>query len=228
MSNHTEMLAATLQRHLEQLELQQARFGLLHTPAYILTDLEHTRAEIARLGQQRVQQVLRLQTLSTPKPDPMPGLIVLVSPRRVDERLEELGAYAAIEFHRGALKHCWMIATSGEGGSFATAQELAQHFGHYGLASSIWQVSDPASIAETFTLVDWLYAQRVPASGLSEAEVVADITGATKPMTAGMVLACGQRRAMQYMLFQNDGPSLPIALRVLAPGASSPSGMLYP
>lgn len=94
--------------------------------------------------------------------------------------------------------------------------------------SPIWQVSDPASIAETFTLVDWLYAQRVPASGLSEAEVVADITGATKPMTAGMVLACGSRRPMQYLLFQQDGPSLPIALQVQTPPVYPPQAIPYP
>ena len=228
MPNHTEMLLAVRQRHLEKLELQQAGFGPLHTPAYIVNEIEQTRAEIAQLGQQRVQQVLRAQTLSAARPAPMPGLIVLVSPRRTAERLEELGAYAAIEFHRTALKHCWMIATSGEGGSFATAQELAQHFGHYGLANSIWQVIDAASVAETFALIDWLYTQRVPTSGLSEPEVIADITGGTKPMTAGMVLACGSRRPMQYLLFQQDGPSLPIELRVQAPGANPPHTTLYP
>jgi hypothetical protein len=49
-------------------------------------------------------------------------------------------------------------------------------------------------------------------------EVIADITGATKPMTAGMVLACGRRRPMQYMAFQEHGPSLPLLLQLAEPG----------
>lgn len=231
MPTHAEMLLAVRRRHLEKLELQQAGFGPLHTPAYILNEIEQTRAEIAQLaqaGQGRLHQVLRPQTLRAARPAPMPGLIVLVSPRRADERLGELSAYAAIEFHRARLQHCWMIASSGEGGSFATAQQLAQHFGHYNLASSIWQVVDAASIAETFALADWLYTQRLPACGLGEAEVIADITGGTKPMTAGMVLACGRQRAMQYMLFQQDGPSLPIALQVQTPPAPPLRAMPYP
>ncbi len=228
MSTHTEMLVATLQRHVEQLELQQARFGLLHAPAYLLTDIEQTRAEIARLSQERIQRVLQLQTLSTIRPAPMPGLIVLVSPRRVTEQLHKLSAFEAIEYHRAALKHCWLIASSGEGGSFATAQELAQHFGHYQVTCSIWQVIDAASIAETFALIDWFYTQRVPMVGLSETQVIADITGGTKPMTAGMVLACGRRRPMQYMLFQPAGPSLPIALQVQKRAGGLPPSALYP
>ena len=228
MPNHTEMLLAVRQRHLEKLELQQAGFGPLHTPAYIVNEIEQTRAEIAQLGQQRVQQVLRAQTLSAARPAPMPGLIVLVSPRRATERLDELSAYAAIEFHRARLRHCWLIASSGEKGSFATAQELARHFGHYQVSCSVWQVIDAASIAETFALVDWLYTQQVPSGGLVESEVIADIIGGSKPMTAGMVLACGSRRPTQYLLFQQDGPSLPIALQVQTPPVYPPQAIPYP
>lgn len=213
MPSHTEQLIALRQRYLEQLELQQAAMGL-HTPPHIALDIAQTRAEIARIGAQRTQQMLRPQSLSVDAPPPMPGLLLLVSPQRPGEPLADLGAYQAIDYHRARLSHCWLIATGGEAGALATAQAIAQHFTPYGVACAIWQVINAASIAETFALVDWIYTSQVPASGLGEAEVIADITGATKPMTAGMVLACGARRPMQYMIFQQQGPSLPVALRV--------------
>ncbi len=140
-----------------------------------------------------------------------------MSPRRPIEQISDLGSYQAIVYHQRRLEHCWLIATSGEGGSLATAQELAQHFGPAGIRSAIWQVIDPAQVEETFALVDWIYTHELSAAGLAEREVIADITGATKPMTAGMVLACGRRRPMQYLVFQPQGPSLPLLLRLAEP-----------
>jgi hypothetical protein len=85
-------------------------------------------------------------------------------------------------------------------------------------------VLDPTHVEETFALVNWIYTHELVAASLEEREVIADITGATKPMTAGMVLACGRRRPMQYMVFQEHGPSLPLLLRLAAPGELAGDG----
>jgi hypothetical protein len=45
----------------------------------------------------------------------------------------------------------------------------------------------------------------VPKASLSEREVIADFTGGVKPMSAGMILACGDRRPMQYMYGRKEG-----------------------
>ena len=70
---------------------------------------------------------------------------------------------------------------------------------------------------------EWLYAAEVPASGLQEHEVVADITGATKPMSIGMLLACRGRGPVQYMAHQPAGPSQPLLLPLAVPN-SPPNG----
>ena len=91
--HHTEALLLTQQRYLAALELQQAQFGLL-TPAHITNDIAQTRAEIDQIRRQRTQQVLQAHTLTTAPPDPTRGLILLVSPRRSIEQIEDRGRCA--------------------------------------------------------------------------------------------------------------------------------------
>ncbi|HNP69881.1 MAG TPA: hypothetical protein PLO33_14610 [Kouleothrix sp.] len=210
---HTTSLLVTRQHHLEVLQRQLATFGELYAPPHIITGIAQTQAEISQLRQQRTQQIPRPATLASAAPPAARGLVVLISPRRPTERLEDMASYQALLYHR-QLTHCWLIATSGEGGSLATAHELARYFS--GVQSAIWQVLDPIHADETFALVERIFTIDLPDAGLTASDVLADITGGTKPMTAGMVLACGHQRAMQYMVYQPAGPSLPVALRVQA------------
>ena len=215
INDHTEMLLTTRERYLAALQ-QRATLGI-HTPPYISVDIAQTEAEIAQLRRQRTQQIPQPQTLASARPALAQGLILLISPQRPGERLDELASYQAIAFHQRRLTHAWLIASSGSGGSLPTAQAQAQHFGSYGIQFTIWQVLDPTHADETFALVDRIYTTDLAEAGLDPDAVIADITGGSKPMTAGMVLACGSRRAMQYMVFQPQGPSLPVSLRVQSP-----------
>ncbi len=207
-------LLAIRQRRLEVLLQQRAAFGELLVPPHIVISIEQTQAEITQLCQERTQQIPRPSELISTTATPAHGLILLISPRRSTERLEDMASYQAILYHLRQLTHCWLIATTGEGGSLATAQELVRYFPH--VKSTIWQVFDPTHVDETFALVEHIYTTDIPAAGLTAAIVIADITGGSKPMTAGMVLACGSQRTMQYMVYQPEGPSRPIMLRVEA------------
>ena len=42
-------------------------------------------------------------------------------------------------------------------------------------------------------------------ASLTEDQVIADFTGGVKPMSAGMILACGETRPMQYMYGRKEG-----------------------
>ena len=139
---HTASLLVTRQHHLEVLQRQLATFGELYAPPHIITGIAQTQAEISQLRQQRTQQIPRPATLASAAPPAARGLIVLISPRRPTERLEDMASYQALLYHR-QLTHCWLIATSGEGGSLATAHELARYFS--GVQSTIWQVLDPTA-----------------------------------------------------------------------------------
>lgn len=130
---HTEQLIATKVLRLEALELQLAYHGPL-TPPHITMELADLRKEIATLRYQRTQLIFRTKHLDLEPPSLAPGLIVLVSPLRAGDSLAALGSYQAIDYHRGTLRHCWLIATDD---SRATAEALARHFGAYQISCSI-------------------------------------------------------------------------------------------
>lgn len=64
------------------------------------------------------------------------------------------------------------------------------------------RINDPNHVRE---LVDSLYDLAQQQTGLPAADVIADYTGGTKSMTAGMVLACSAPdRTLQYLVSQYD------------------------
>lgn len=212
----TDTLLITRRRYLAHLELQRAQLGL-SVPPHILIDIEQTSAEIGRLAAQAHRYVLRPEVLAAERPARMPGAILLISPERPDQRALEQAAFEAIDYHRAALQCCWLIASGGEHGAMGAALQLQRYCEDRGIRAFVWQIADPLSIHETYNLVDWLYTYDVPARGLAEAQVIADITGATKPMSFGMLLACRGRRPVQYMARQAQGPSLPLLLELATP-----------
>ena len=138
------------------------------------------------------------------------GLIVLVGTGRPKEDPLVQSAASAIDYHRSiepnvGLQCCWLIATAGENGSVPVADALKQRYQGQNLTVHIRVVADPFQIQETYNLVQRIYTEEVPRAGLAEHEVIADFTGGVKPMSAGMILACGERRPMQYMFGRKPG-----------------------
>jgi hypothetical protein len=206
-------LISIKQQRLEILQLQHATFGLL-VPPHIVIEIDQIQAELYQLKAQSGRYLARGPVLETEQPTPVRGLIVLISTLPVLNHPDAQSAFDAIDFHRTRLQHCWLIASGGERGSLNRAYELRDYFTARRITMHVWQVEDAMSIQETYRLVDLLYTQQVPAHDLAEHEVIADITGSTKPMTVGMVLACGTSRPIQYMLKQtNNLPSLPVLLQ---------------
>jgi hypothetical protein len=138
------------------------------------------------------------------------GLIVLVGTGRPGEDPMRQSAWSAIEYHFSqsrevGLERCWLIATAGEKGSLPIAQELEKLCSAKNIVPIIRTVADPFSVQESYELVQRIYEQEVPENGLLESDVIADFTGGVKPMSAGMILACGDRRMMQYMYGRKQG-----------------------
>lgn len=62
--------------------------------------------------------------------------------------------------------------------------------------------NDPNYIRQ---LVDWIYQEDAPEMGLDESQIIADYTGGTKSMTAGVVLACtNPSRRLEYIWSEYD------------------------
>jgi len=132
--------------------------------------------------------------------DSHPGLILLISPKNTEVPLR------SVTHHASKLKYCWLIATSQ---SLATAQEVKaainNRFPNVIVNNPDDCLVDPENIESTFNKVDLIFHLGTKDYGLPENEIVADITGGLKPMTAGMALACFTLdRKMQYMKTLRD------------------------
>ena len=163
---------------------------------------------------------------ATVRPKPLKatceGLIVIMS--RTREGVKS-APEVAIEHHwmvgKGNLKHCWFICggfaslqdarqlmkqlTGSEG--FLNPQQFECEFcdpddGNRKLKVSFKvlpeeAIHDPNS---TFKLVNQIYTQ-ASEEGIETENIIADYTGGTKSMTAGLILACASpQRRLQFML----------------------------
>jgi hypothetical protein len=168
-------------------------------------------AAVAALVFFLISRALRLAPLRTlrkeEQPPQMPGLILLVGPGRRQTSPTETAAEPAIEYHRldkggtPVLRVCWLV-TSKEG--FDYAVQLREHYQRQGIKiPEPFKVQDAFDVRESFELVSRIYNEELSKEGLGESQVLADLTGATKPMTIGMALACtvnNRNLPMQYML----------------------------
>ena len=132
------------------------------------------------------------------KPNPRKGLIVLVGPT-------EASAPASIDYHLPALQFCWLIATVE---SLKTATKLYDDYREK--APQIYwgapnYVVDPDQIQSTYDMVVKILEVEAVNAGIKSSDLIADMTGGTKPMTTGMGLACLARNLdMEYMKAPRD------------------------
>ncbi len=141
------------------------------------------------------------------RPLRFPGLIVLVGTGRKDVEPKKLSHNSAIEYHLDReeaggepVRVCWLIATGGVTGSMSVAQKVQERYGSRCDKMIIRVLNSPIDVQEAYLLVRRIYAEEAAEHGLAPEQIIADFTGGTKPMSAGMVLACrGGRWPMQYM-----------------------------
>lgn len=143
-----------------------------------------------------------------------PALIVIMS-----SKVEDSPAEAAIRYHlkNNSLKYCWIVCTNR---TEELARQMVDRLKRSGAeAVRFYYGRDPIEDVETSgeiltllvpddkvddpnhirKLVEGIYAG-AHAYGLSEADMIADYTGGTKGMTAGLLLACTRpERSLQYI-----------------------------
>ena len=140
------------------------------------------------------------------RPTRFPGLIVLIGPGREGTDPKSLSHNPAIEYHLSReeaggepLRACWLIATAGEKGSVPVTMEVQKRYEDR-CELIIETLKDAFDLEETYQLVHSIYTQKAAEKGLAPDQIIADYTGGTKPMSAGMVLACREEYwPMQYM-----------------------------
>ena len=148
-----------------------------------------------------------------------PGLVVLVGPGREGKDPMKQAAGVALEHHLATdgpgepLRVAWLVTSRGEGGGVAVAEAFRARYADR-CTVHICTVANPRDLQETYALVRHIYVEEVPAAGLQPEQVVADLTGGTGMMTAGMALACRDRWPMEYVT--GDRPDMvpaPVLMR---------------
>ena len=116
---------------------------------------------------------------------PHPGLIWLFGPGGFDHLLFALRRHVA----GGGGAHCWLVMQNSPP-VLAAANELSQKVVDEGLPTRLHRVYiDRLEVEPAREAVRTILERRAAEVGLAPEQVIADITGGTKPLTAGMVLA---------------------------------------
>ena len=177
------------------------------------------RAIIAGLNQ---AQKLTQETPSEDRPEKYRGLILLIGIGRPGEDPMNQSAGDAINYHLSlnkrdtGLEYCWLIASEGPEGSEPVAEKIKVACEKLAVRAKICLIGDPFDPQHTYDVVQRIYWKDVPEAGLRQEDVIADFTGGVKPMSVGMLLACGARRAMEYFTGRKKGvPSIPRIIRFI-------------
>ncbi len=133
-----------------------------------------------------------------------PGLIALVGPGRPDKDPMQQAAGVALEHHLmpegpgEPLRVAWLVTSRGERGGVAVAEAFRARYADR-CDVRVCTVANPLDLQETYTLVRRIYQEEVPKIDLQPEQVVADLTGGTGMMTAGVALACRDHWPMEYV-----------------------------
>ncbi|MFZ5917318.1 MAG: hypothetical protein ACOYZ7_10320 [Chloroflexota bacterium] len=141
------------------------------------------------------------------------GLIFLLSR---EDTLRE-----AIAYHRPRLEHCWLLVTP------EMQDQARQVMSHYpDLSFTLHPLTGRYDSQSCYQTVRDIYHHEAPRLGLEPSEVIADITGGTKPLTLGLIVACLEGQyPLQHVPTAFDAagqpggplPPIQIALRTGAP-----------
>ena len=140
---------------------------------------------------------------------PHPGLIWLLSPGSIDLPL------SAIQYHQVAdsdarLRHGWLLITPGAQETF---ERLAARIDELGYGVELHPIAlEATTIEATYRAVDRIYRVEAEPSDLRPDDIMADLTGGLKTMTAGMVMAClSHGRPLEYIESNRNAEGHPIA-----------------
>lgn len=146
--------------------------------------------------------------IDLPNPQKYKGLVFMFS--RVDTLRE------AIDYHQPQLTHCWLIVTPH---MQAKAMEAVSRI--TGVRFSIHALENHFDTEACYHAVRHIFEQEAQQQQIAPGEIIADITGGTKPMTAGLLVACLEGGyALEHVptRFDSDGnptgPLPPIQIRL--------------
>lgn len=137
----------------------------------------------------RLDEPFVYRVIDFSKPIKARGLIGFVSTN------ESAHLKKALEYHGDQLERVWLIASDD---AEDMAEQIKQEFESAQCRIKVIPLGNPFEPLHTKQAIELIYNSQL--EGLTEADVVADFTGGTKPMSAGMIFAClSPQRRLQYI-----------------------------
>jgi hypothetical protein len=147
----------------------------------ILTGLAYLLYQLDRRRWRKVEVSVDESRLAPPHA----GLIWLLGPQ-----IEHL--MVALAYHRqsGGGLHCWLVMQSRQEAVQQAFDQLSNQILEHGWETRLHPVYiDQLDAQSAYEAVVTVFDREAGEEGLTPAQVIADITGGTKPLTAGMLLA---------------------------------------
>lgn len=192
----------------------EAAAGVGRTPLDTFLAVRLAKSSAATGAPSEVKVYGNLEIVSTPvcPSPPREGLIWLLGPGRFDHLM------AAIHHHYSAgetgsrLKHCWLVVTE-DSYTETILKTVREELIEEGFDIEIHPIHIRESTLEAvYCAVESIYLAEGAKYGLRPREIIADITGGLKTMTAGMLLACLPfERPVEYVASSRDAEGNPIA-----------------
>ncbi|MBN1815267.1 MAG: hypothetical protein JXA14_25770 [Anaerolineae bacterium] len=172
--------------------------------AALLTGLAYLLYRLDRRRGRTVRAVVDESRLAPPHA----GLIWLFGPGPFEHLV------AALRHHQqeDATAHCWLVMEEGMAPVKERFGELSKRLVEEGIATQLHPAYiEQADVRATYETVRTVFEREAAEVGLEPHQVIADITGGTKPMTTGMALAAlTTGGALEYVESERDSEGRPI------------------
>lgn len=180
--------------------------GVLWRPLLVALVLTGAAYSLYRLDQRRKRQV-RVTVDESRLAPPHAGLISLFGPN-----VGSLPDALRHHWNGGGARHCWLVMQSNEEPVQKAYEQLVSQLLAEGITTQPHPVYIQQLDAQTaYEKVRIIFEREALEEGLEPGNVIADITGGTKPLTAGMILAAlAVNGALEYVESQRDGKGAPI------------------
>jgi len=192
----------------------EAAAGVGRTPldTFLAVRLAKSSAAVGAPSEVKVYGSLEIASSSVRPSLPCKGLIWLLGPGRFDHLMVAIRHHYSAEKTEYRLKHCWLIVAE-DSCTERTLKTVCEKLIEEGLDIEIHPIRIRESTLEAvYCAVESIYLAEGAKYGLRPHEIVADITGGLKTMTAGMLLACLPfERPVEYVASSRDAEGNPIA-----------------
>lgn len=108
--------------------------------------------------------------------------------------------FRAIIHHLRELEVCWLLYTEGSMESKEVVGHFIKKFGSRTVKSIPIIIENPNDIKSIYKVINEIYVKGLEEVNLHETEVIADITGGTRPISSAIILACtSSDRNIEYV-----------------------------